>query len=166
MCLYKLKLETWKTQSFADLNDKYGIKDLSRLNNYSGVHSEWQNDGVLLHQTKYAKVILERFDFADACDCRSPMDTTVKLRAATKAEKETSMPYREHRPDIAFSVGYLSRFVQHPSVDHTGALNRVLKYLAATSNHGIFQTNSDAENVEINGFVDADCGNCPVVKWV
>ncbi|POM60028.1 LOW QUALITY PROTEIN: Integrase catalytic core protein [Phytophthora palmivora] len=165
--------ESWKTQLFADLNDKYGIKDLGASKQLFRI--EWQNDGVLLHQTKYAKEILERFGFADACGCRSPMDTTVKLRAATKADKETSMPYHEMigalmylatstRPDIAFPVGYLSRFVQHPSVEHAGALKRVLKYLAATPNHGIIfknQTNSDAENVEINGFVDADWGNCP-----
>ncbi|GMF65330.1 unnamed protein product [Phytophthora lilii] len=109
--------ESWKTKLFVDLHSKYGIKDLGRLNNYLGVQVDWQHDGVLLHQAKYAKAILERFGFADAIGCRSPMDTTVKLRAACKGDKEPRIPYREAmgalmylatstRPDLAFPVGY------------------------------------------------------------
>ncbi|KAG2820066.1 hypothetical protein PC113_g9363 [Phytophthora cactorum] len=76
--------ESWKTQFFADLQNKYGIKDLGRLSNYLGVQVDWQHDGVLLHQAKYAKEVLERFGFANAIGSRSPMDTTVKLRAASE----------------------------------------------------------------------------------
>ncbi|KAG2993587.1 hypothetical protein PC120_g22221 [Phytophthora cactorum] len=47
--------ESWKTQLFADLQAKYGIKDLGRLSNYLGVQVDCQHHGVLLHQAKYAK---------------------------------------------------------------------------------------------------------------
>ncbi|OWY97588.1 LOW QUALITY PROTEIN: hypothetical protein PHMEG_00031847 [Phytophthora megakarya] len=175
--------ERWKEQFFADLNKKYGIKDLGRLHNYLGVQVDWMEDGVILHQTKYAQEILERFGFGGAIGCRSPMDTTVKLRAASEGDKEPGLPYREAvgalmylatstRPDLAFPVGYLSRFVQNKqrpfcaklSVAHAGALKRVLRYLAATTIHGVFFQQQDYNNdevVTINGYVDADWGNCP-----
>ncbi|KAJ8554628.1 hypothetical protein ON010_g9857 [Phytophthora cinnamomi] len=167
--------ECWKTQFFAELNQKYGLKDMGRLNNYLGVQVDWQDDGVLLHQSKYAQEILERFGFVDAIQGRSPMDTTVKLGAAKEGDKEPGLPYREAigalmylatstRPDLAFSVGCLSRFVQHPNISHAATLKRILRYLAATKNHGIFFKNQDpvvSKVLEINGFVDADWGNCP-----
>ncbi|GMF54389.1 unnamed protein product [Phytophthora fragariaefolia] len=40
---------------------------------------------------------------------------------------------------------------------HAGALKRVLRYLAATKNHGVFFK----QILKIDGFVDADWGNCP-----
>ncbi|KAG2978458.1 hypothetical protein PC120_g25314 [Phytophthora cactorum] len=86
--------ESWKTQLFADLQAKYGIKDLGRLSNYLGVQVDCQPHGVLLHLAKYAKKVLERLGFASAIGCRSPMDTTVKLRAASEGDKEPGMPYR------------------------------------------------------------------------
>ncbi|KAG3244735.1 hypothetical protein PI124_g10504 [Phytophthora idaei] len=86
--------DSWKTQFFADLQAKYGIKDLGRLSNYLGLQVDWQHDGVLLHQVKYATEVLERFGFATAIGCRSPVDTTVKLRAASEGDKEPGMPYR------------------------------------------------------------------------
>ncbi|GMF29919.1 unnamed protein product [Phytophthora fragariaefolia] len=138
--------EGWKTRFFAELNQKYGLKDLCRLNNYLGIQVDWKEDGILLHQSKFAEEVLERFGFADAVGCRSPMDTTVKLRVVKEDDKESTLPYREAvgalmylatgtRPDLAFPVRYPSRFVQHQNLSHDGALKRVLRYLAATKNH-------------------------------
>ncbi|KAF4132425.1 putative transposon Ty5-1 protein [Phytophthora infestans] len=106
------------------------------------------------------------------------MDTTVKLEAAKEGDKEPGLPYREvigalmylatsTRPDLAFPVGYLSRHVQHPNAAHAGALKRILRYLVATSDHGVLFKNQDneaAEKLEIDGYVDADWGNCPDTK--
>ncbi|KAE9332932.1 hypothetical protein PF008_g14694 [Phytophthora fragariae] len=83
-----------KSEFFQDFHAKYGIKDLGRLHNYLGVQVEWREDGIFLHQSKYAKDVLERYGFADAHGCRSPMDTTVKLRAATEEDKEPGLPIR------------------------------------------------------------------------
>lgn len=106
-------------------------------------------EGAFLHQTKYAKDVLRRFNFEGARGCRSPLDPTIKLRAVVDVDKEPGIDYRAAigspmymatgtRPDLAFPVGYLSRFVENPTVQHGGALKRVLRYLVATADHGIF----------------------------
>jgi len=116
--------KSWKVDFFKALDSKYGIKDLGRLYEYLDIQVEWTEEGAFLHQTKYAKDVLNRFGFGDACGCRSPMDPTTKLTAASADEerKEIGIEYRaamgalmymatSTRPDLAFPVGYLSPFV-------------------------------------------------------
>ncbi|KAE8979132.1 hypothetical protein PR002_g24502 [Phytophthora rubi] len=141
--------EAWKVSFFAELNARYRIKDQGRLHSYLGVQVELTEEGAFLHQTKYAKDVLRRFGFEVARGCRSPLDPTIKLRAVTEVDKQPGIDYRAAigslmymatgtRPDLAFPVGYLSRFVENPTVQHGGALKRVLRYLVATTDHGIF----------------------------
>lgn len=58
------------------------------------------------------------------------------------------------RPDIAFSVGVVSRFMQTPSKVHFGAAKRILRYIAGTTDYGIwYQSNP---NIRLYGFTDND----------
>ena len=41
------------------------------------------------------------------------------------------------RPDLAFAVGYVSRFMQRPMMDHQRAIKRILHYVAGTSDYGL-----------------------------
>ena len=57
------------------------------------------------------------------------------------------------RPDIAYSVGVLSRFRNSPTTSHWNEALRVLRYLKGTRTHGIVLGGNDEEMV---GFVDSD----------
>ncbi|KAG3114854.1 hypothetical protein PI124_g12018 [Phytophthora idaei] len=71
------------------------------------------------------------------------------MRPLGKSEESgTEFPYRQAigmlmylatgaRPDLAYVVGQLSRFVAKPSTKHVGTLKRVLRYLVGTTNYGI-----------------------------
>jgi len=63
--------ERWKVD-FKAIDSKYGSKDLGRLHEYLDILVEWTEEGAFLHQTKYAKDVLNRFGFGDAHGCRSP----------------------------------------------------------------------------------------------
>ena len=82
-------------------------------------------------------------------------DTDTDRRKEVPANSKL-FPYRElfgslmylttcTRPDIAFSVGQLSRYVQSPTQQHIGAAKRVLRYLIGTKSHGIVYSRSKAE---------------------
>jgi hypothetical protein len=62
------------------------------------------------------------------------------------------------RPDIAHSMGFLSRYMSKPWNEHWTTLKRVFKYFCGTTDYGIFyQGRSDADRVlDIHGFVDTD----------
>ena len=58
------------------------------------------------------------------------------------------------RPDIAFSVSKLAKYVESPTLLHWNCVKRVLRYIKNTSEHGIwFNLNKDLEPL---GFVDSD----------
>ena len=57
------------------------------------------------------------------------------------------------RPDIAFSVGTLARFISEPTVTHWQAAKGVIRYLSHTSDKGITFRGSD---LTLKGYCDAD----------
>jgi hypothetical protein len=41
-------------------------------------------------------------------------------------------------PDLAFSIGYVSRFLEEPREDHLAAVKRILGYVVGTRNWGLW----------------------------
>ena len=65
-----------------------------------------------------------------------------------------SLLYLTHiRPDIAFAVGFVSRFSQDPRESHRKAAKRILRYLKGTVRFGIQYT---AGTPKLVGFTDSD----------
>ncbi|GKF04813.1 hypothetical protein Tco_0035481 [Tanacetum coccineum] len=62
------------------------------------------------------------------------------------------------RPDIAFPVSYVSRYMQSPTKQHLGAAKRILHYISGTKNFGIWYTN--VPNFMLIGFTDSDWAGC------
>ncbi|KAE8248428.1 hypothetical protein A4X03_0g6779, partial [Tilletia caries] len=58
------------------------------------------------------------------------------------------------RPDIAFPVGYLARFMSNPSPAHFLAAKRILRYLKGTRTKGLHFTGT--EKAAISGWSDSD----------
>ncbi|XP_021822912.1 uncharacterized protein LOC110764292 [Prunus avium] len=58
------------------------------------------------------------------------------------------------RPDIAYAVNIVSQFMHSPSVDHMGAVTRILRYLKVTPGKGLIFSKYGHTNVE--GYTDAD----------
>lgn len=65
-------------------------------------------------------------------------------------------------PDIAFSVNFLSQFMQHPRTSHMDAAFHVLRYLRGTINHGIFLSSSSS--LHMQGYADSDWVGCPTTR--
>ena len=60
------------------------------------------------------------------------------------------------RPDLAFSVGYVSRFMEGPHEEHLAAVKHILRYLAGTKNWALFYPRKKGEKAELRGFSDSD----------
>ncbi|KAG3230714.1 hypothetical protein PI124_g24188 [Phytophthora idaei] len=58
------------------------------------------------------------------------------------------------RPDIAYAVGYVSRFMENPQDEHWVAVKRIFRYLQGTETHGICFKPGD--NIDYRGYSDAD----------
>ena len=63
------------------------------------------------------------------------------------------------RPDICFTVTYLSRYLSCPTTDQLNAIKHVLRYLKGTLEHKLcYRKCADSK---INGFCDADWASDP-----
>ncbi|XP_074299655.1 secreted RxLR effector protein 161-like [Silene latifolia] len=62
------------------------------------------------------------------------------------------------RPDIAFPVSVVSRYMHNPTRQHFGAAKRILRYVAGTVNFGIWYTK--VPNFKLVGFTDSDWAGC------
>jgi hypothetical protein len=58
------------------------------------------------------------------------------------------------RPDLAYSVGYISRFMEAPTTEHLADVKRVLRYIAGTLQFGCcYRRKKEAQLV---GYSDSD----------
>jgi hypothetical protein len=59
-------------------------------------------------------------------------------------------------PDLAFPVGYLSRFMEEPRADHLAGVKCVLRYVAGTQGHGLHYAKHGGGESKLIGYSDAD----------
>jgi len=132
-----------------------------------------RNKTITLSQETYIKNLLERFRMEDATPASTPMVPNTHLGATCSdpdADRpaESSARYMELvgsllyasntcRPDIAFAVSQLARFMTKPKQHHWTAAVHVLRYLKGTINLGIvFDGKTQQKANTIYGFADSD----------
>ena len=59
------------------------------------------------------------------------------------------------RSDLAFSVGYVSRFLEEPQKDHLAAVKKILRYVVGTKGWGL-KYEKHKEQIQLTGFSDSD----------
>ncbi|XP_074289333.1 secreted RxLR effector protein 161-like [Silene latifolia] len=62
------------------------------------------------------------------------------------------------RPDIAFPVSVVSRYMHNPTKQHLGAAKRILRYVAGTMRYGVWYTR--VAEPKLVGFTDSDYAGC------
>lgn len=118
-----------------------------------------------MKQIGYAKKIIEKAGMKGCNPTKYPMDPKEQLindegGKAVNATKFKSMVgglrYLVHtRPDIAYSVGIISRFMERPTVLHQNAAKRILRYVQGTLQFGLVYT-KDSGNHVLTGYADND----------
>ena len=100
------------------------MSDLGALSYYLGIEVRQGKEELTLGQSAYASKLLERSGMAECKPCVTPMEERLKLTKANIAAKVDATLYQSivgglrylvhTRPDIAFAVGYVSRFMEDP----------------------------------------------------
>jgi hypothetical protein len=105
---------------------------------------------------------------ADCNPVLTPMEPGAKLSKFDAGERVDATKYRSlvgslryltcTRPDISYSVGVVSRFMEEPVYTHLKAVKRILRYIRGTESFGLFYTK--AEDFMLEGYSDSDwCGD-------
>ena len=121
-----------------------------------------------MHQDKYTKDILKKFDMNDSKPMATPMSTTTALDADEDGEPVDQKEYRSMigsllyltatRPDIQFAVCLCARFQASPRTSHRQAIKRIFRYSNYAPELGLWYSASSTLN--LHGYSDADFAGC------
>jgi hypothetical protein len=147
-----------------EMKSLFSMSDLGALRYYLGLEVRQGQGRTSVSQGAYASKLLERAGMADCNSTRTPMEARCQLSKDSKEAPVDATFYRSiigslrylvnTRPDIAFAVGFLSRFMEAPAADHLAAVKHLLRYISGTLNHGCVYNRGDDET--LIGFTDSD----------
>lgn len=143
------------------------MTDLGRLSYYLGIEVKQGTECIELNQSSYAKKILEKDGLGDCNSTKYPMDPKEHISKDEKGRTVDPKMYKimvgglrylvNTRPDIAFSVGIVSHYMERPTTLHLSAVKRILRYIKGIMHFGLVYTSDGGNNV-ITGFSDSDLG--------
>ena len=129
-----------------EMKKKFSMSDLGLLSYYLGIEVRQGEEWITLSQSAYANKILESAGMSNCNPSATPMESRLKLYKRMEDEVVRPTEYRSligslrylvnTRPDLAFSVGVVSRFMEAPSQAHWGAVKQILRYLKGTIGYG------------------------------
>jgi hypothetical protein len=147
------------------MTSEFEMSDLGLLSYYLGIEVKQEEDCITIKQTGYAKKVLSRFGMQDCNPTKVPINPGTVLHDDKEGVQVDATEYRRiigclryllhTRPDLAFSVGMASRFMEKPTVMHQNVVKQILRYLHGTLNYGLVYTKEEKEEVLL-GYSDSD----------
>jgi hypothetical protein len=147
-----------------EMMQRYEMPDLGLLHHFLGMGILQTDQGVFIHQGKYAKSLLSKFGLDDCKPVSIPLATSEKLKKVDGSELVDEGLYRRivgsllyltaTRPDLMYAASLLSRFMTGPTKIHMGVAKRVLRYVQGTLSYEIEYVRD--QSATLIGFCDAD----------
>lgn len=144
---------------------KFDMSDLAKLTYYLGIEVCQYGGGISLVQKRYATKILEDAGLINCNPSLTPMELGLKLSKAEGAREVDATMYRKNvgclryllhtRPDLSFSVGVLSRYMQSPRESYGMTMKQVLRYLQGSSLYGLVFEHSSVKVPKLLGYSDS-----------
>jgi hypothetical protein len=114
----------------------FKMSDLSLLHYYLGIEVKKSASGTSLSQGAYAVKILERCGMTGCNPCHVPMEAHLKLSKQSTQPLVDAIAYWSiigslrylvnTRLDLAFTIRYVSHFLEEPQEDHLATMKKIL----------------------------------------
>ena len=154
------------------LKKEFEMKDLGKTRYCLGLQIKYFSNCIFVHQSTYTEKVLKGFYM----DKAHPLNSLMVVRSL-EVDKDPFHPKEENekllgpeipylsaigalmylanctRPDIAFSVNLLARYISAPTLRHWNEVKHLLRYLCGTSDIGLFY--SKVPKLELLGYTDA-----------
>ncbi|KAG6535240.1 hypothetical protein ZIOFF_000205 [Zingiber officinale] len=155
------KINKFKQQMITE----FEMSDLGLLSYYLGIEVEQQKSRISLRQSAYAKKILSQFKMADCNATKHPMEPKTQLHKDLEGTPVDATEYRRivgclryllhTRPDLSYSIGMASRYMERPTIMHHRVVKQILRYLKGTIYFGLVYIKGPQE-IGIFGYSDSD----------
>lgn len=148
-----------------EMKSTFQMSDLGLLSYYLGLEVKQCKGGIAISQGAFARKIVEEAGLKNCNPSATPMETRPGLSKSSTCPAVDSTAYRRivgalrylvnTRPDIAFAVGFVSRFMEKPTTKHLLAVKRVLRYVAGISDYGCYYQRRK-KPAGLTGYSDSD----------
>jgi len=149
-----------------EMMKKFSMSDLGLLNYYLGIEVKQGEGQIVLSQGAYALKILEGAGMSNCNACDTPMECRLKLSKKKEGDAVDPTAYRSiigslrylvnTRPDLAYVVGVVSRYMEAPGKEHWAAVKHILRYLKGTAGYGCRYEKRAEPKPILLGFSDSD----------
>jgi hypothetical protein len=149
-----------------EFHRRYKMKDMGVLEYVLGVRVDQipEEKIIQLSQRSYIIDMLAKFEMTKCSDKDTPMESKIRLSKSMcpttpqgRLEME-AIPYREAvgsllwiangtRPDVAYSVSQVAKYMSNPGMEHWNAVKRILRYLKGTMDLKLTYNGNKARNV-------------------
>ncbi|KAJ0852480.1 putative RNA-directed DNA polymerase [Helianthus annuus] len=153
------------------LHETFRIKDLGVLKYFLGIEVLYNQTSICLSQRKYCLELLNEFGYLG---CK-PVSTPVEQNFLVTSKIDKNQKLLDNitgfqkligkliylsltRPDISYTVQFLSQFMHSPKEVHLNLALRLLRYLKKSPGKGLIFKKSI--NLELIGFADSDWAKC------
>ncbi|GJT41121.1 retrovirus-related pol polyprotein from transposon TNT 1-94 [Tanacetum coccineum] len=174
----KSKAEIRSTKSL--LKKEFDMKELGEAKMIIGMEIVRDRSRKILRvsHSGYVSKILNNFRIDNGKSVKMPLGGHFKLSLKNfsvkdcDVERMSKVPYANAvgslmylmvctRPDIAYAVSVVSRYLANPGKNHWEAVKWILKYLRGTANVGLVYGTNRGNHVDVTGFVDSDYAKDP-----
>ena len=161
------------------LMSQYKMKDLGMISYVLGIHVRCTEFTIELDQERYVMNLLEKYGLHKCNPRQTPFDehdindlAVLSVQPNVVYDENINQQYRSlvgalmypmicTRPDIAYHVSILSRYLGKATNKHLEIGKKILRYLRGTSARKIIYKRQTM-NTSLIGYVDADLGGCIV----
>ncbi|WVZ81277.1 hypothetical protein U9M48_028670 [Paspalum notatum var. saurae] len=152
------------------MSREFKMSMMGELQFFLGLQIRQTPQDTFVHQSKYTRDLLRKFEMADASPQMTPMSTSTALDADEDGKEVDQKVYRgmigsllyltAMRLDIQFAVGLCDRFKASPRESHRTAVKRILRYIKFTPEFGLWY--SADSSLSLLGFSDSDHAGCRI----
>lgn len=143
---------------------EFEMTNLGKMKYFLGIEVNQREDGISICQRKYAKDVLERFHMWESNGVKNPIVPGTNVTKAGVGRKVNETEYKSlvgslmyltvTRPDLMYSVSFISRFMSDPHEEHILLAKRILRYVKETFNFGLFYDGTKESKLHV--FTDSD----------
>jgi hypothetical protein len=152
------------------MENEFHMFMMGELTFFLGTQAKQTKQGTFVHQAKYTKDLMKKFNMAELKPLSTPMSTATALDPDENGEAIDQREYKsmigsllyltETRSDIQFVVGPCARFQASPRSSHRTTVQWIFRYLKHILEFGIWY--SALSSFDLVGFSDADFAGCGI----
>ncbi|WVZ76031.1 hypothetical protein U9M48_024036 [Paspalum notatum var. saurae] len=146
--------------SFAELMSReFEMSLMGELQFFLGLQIKQGLEGTFVHQAKYTRDILKKFNMGDSKPMTTPMSTNTALDADEDGEMVDQKEFRgmigsllyltATRPDIQFAICLCAHYQASPKTSHRQAVKRIFRFLKFTPELGLWYSSEGSQMLTI-----------------